>query len=64
MIKHTNDKAAAVDTSYPWLPIDKDTPRGTKLQLIRKPAGVAQYGKLGSNDDWFTHWAPLPTFKE
>jgi hypothetical protein len=64
MIKQTNDKAAVVDTGVHWLPIDKDTPRGTKLQLINRRYGVAQYGMLTTGDTWYTHWAPLPTFKK
>ena len=54
---------ACVDTKYHWRPITADTPRGVKLQLVNKPAGVAVYGKLGTGNDFWTHWAPLPTFE-
>ncbi len=60
----STDRSAAVDRDYKWLPIDANTPRGVKLQLINKTAGVAQYGRLGTREDFFTHWAPLPTFKD
>jgi len=54
----------AVDRSYPWLKIDKDTPLGVKLQLINRNAGVAVYGALTAHDKFWTHWAPLPTFQD
>lgn len=55
---------AAVDRRYPWLPIDAQTPRGVKLQLICRASGVAHYGRLGTAETFFTHWAPLPTFED
>jgi len=63
-IRITTDRSAAVDVSYPWLPINENTPRGVKLQLINRQAGVAQYGRLGAKDTFFTHWAPLPKFMD
>lgn len=54
---------ATVDPAYHWQRIDRNTPRGTKLQLIHEDYGVAQYGTLGGSP-WHTHWAPLPTFKK
>lgn len=58
-------KTVAIDQSYHWRPIDQDTPLGVKVQLIsRGRSGVASYGILGSANTWFTHWAPLPTFKK
>ena len=63
-IKTTNDHAATVDSLYHWRPIDKDTPRGTKLQLINQRSGVATYGQLFGSDSFWTHWAPCPTFKK
>ena len=63
MTKLTHDKAAAVDPGYHWIPVGTDTPRGTKLQLISRPHGVAVYGQYQPNQGW-THWAPLPTFKD
>ena len=56
---------AAVATDYYWLPIDANTPRGVKLQLLGK-GGVAAYGNYhNSKDDQisWTHWAPLPKRK-
>lgn len=59
-----SEKTVAIDKSYHWRGIDKDTPRGVKLQLINFSAGVAVYGVYNSLDRYFTHWAPLPTFAE
>ncbi len=42
-----------------WLPIDKDTPRSVKLQLL-SIGGVAQYGTLQSDTSFYTHWCPVP----
>ncbi len=53
---------AVVDMHYYWRPIDAATPRGTKMQLINRAAGVATLGALGSDPGHWTHWAPLPTF--
>lgn len=50
--------AAAVATDYYWIPIDKDTPHGVKLQLLGQ-GGVAQYSSYHGDSFW-THWAPLP----
>jgi len=63
-IKVTASGAAAVDQQYHWREIDDKTPRGAKIQLISKRYGVAQYGTIGTNVNFFTHWAPLPKFKE
>jgi hypothetical protein len=63
-VTQTTDRAAVVDKGYHWRLIDERTPRGTKLQLVRRDAGVALYGVLGSDNDFFTHWAPLPTFED
>jgi hypothetical protein len=63
MTKLTHDKAAAVDPGYHWIPVGPDTPRGTKLQLINRTLGVAVYGQYTPGMNW-THWAPLPTFKD
>jgi hypothetical protein len=55
--------AAAVDPNYFWLPIDENTPRNVKLQLIGK-SGVAMYSTYNGKDEFHTHWAPLPKFKK
>lgn len=62
-IRTTTDKAAVVDTQYHWRPIDSSTPRGVKLQLINERLRVATYGSVSAKETFFTHWAPLPTFK-
>ena len=65
MTQTNSTKTVAMDTEYHWRPITKDTPLGVKVQLIsRGRSGVASYGVLGSTNTWFTHWAPLPTFKK
>jgi len=49
----------AVATGTYWMPIDKDTPRSVKLQLL-SIGGVAQYGVLQSDTTFYTHWCPVP----
>ena len=58
---HTLNSArtVAVATDVYWMPIDKDTPRSVKLQLL-SIGGVAQYGSLNGDMSFYTHWAPLP----
>jgi len=51
--------AVAVSTDTYWMPIDKDTPRSVKLQLL-SIGGVAQYGSLQADTSFYTHWCPLP----
>ena len=60
--KLNSDKTVAVaagTTGQHWLPIDADTPRGVKLQLLGK-GGVAQYGLWDGKEPFWTHWAPVP----
>lgn len=57
-----NARTVAIDPEYHWREINKDTPRSVKIQLVNKAAGVAVYGVY--TDTYFTHWAPLPTFKK
>jgi hypothetical protein len=52
-------KTVAVATDTYWMPIDKDTPRSVKLQLL-SIGGVAQYSVLQADTSFFTHWCPLP----
>ena len=52
-------KTVAVATDTYWMPIDKDTPRSAKLQLL-SIGGVAQYGTLSGDVSFYTHWCPLP----
>ena len=58
---HTINSAStvAVAVDYYWLPIDADTPKGVKLQLLGK-GGVAVYGTWNGKDPFYTHWAPVP----
>lgn len=56
-------KTAAVSQDYFWQPIET-CPRGVKVQLANKRAGVAVYGIHTDKDTHFTHWAPLPKFKQ
>lgn len=58
----STDRAAVVSDSYHWRTITNETPRGRKLMLINKNAGVACIGSLDTNPWFWTHWAPLPTF--
>ena len=52
-------KTVAVATDTFWMPIDKDTPRSVKLQLL-SIGGVAQYGNLQADTSFYTHWCPVP----
>ena len=58
----SSDGAAAVEKGFFWRPVGLSTPRGVKLQLINKSAGVAVYGHYTDRSAW-THWAPLPKFR-
>lgn len=62
MTTHTvnSTKTVAVSVVQEWLPIDKDTPRGTKMLVIRKGAGSASISEVHTNEGFWTHWAPLP----
>jgi len=64
-IKLTSDGAAVVDTLNKWIKINPGSPRGSKLQLIDRKSGVAQYGVLDAHNKFgYTHWAPCPTFEK
>lgn len=60
--KVNTEQAVAVATDYYWLPIDANTPRGVKLQLLTK-GGIAIYGHWDGKSDFCTDWAPLPKRK-
>lgn len=53
---------AVVDKTLHYKKIDENTPRNQPMLVIRKNAGVAAVGKLKVNEDFCTHWFPLPTF--
>ena len=57
--KLNKDASVAVATDYYWIPIDENTPRGVKLQLLGI-GGVAVYGSWDGRSRFWTHWAPLP----
>ena len=61
---HDNTHVALIDKGYHWTPIGGDTPHGSKMQLINRRYGVAIYGAISSRESFFTHWAPLPTFRD
>jgi len=58
--KLNTDKTVAVSTAYFWQPINSQTPRGVKMLLISKPAGVAVITTYDERSRHWTHWAPLP----
>lgn len=58
----SSDGAALVNPRAQWKKITAETPRGVKLQLINKTAGVAHYGMLDSANDFYTHYCELPVF--
>lgn len=63
-VRLSGDGAAVVDTTYYWQPIET-CPISAKVQLLGK-GGVAVYGVYtGKKDDNFwTHWAPLPKLRK
>lgn len=62
-IKKTTDGAAVVDTAIHWISIQEKAPPGGKVQLINRKLGVAVYGNYSKGQGW-SHWAPLPVFKD
>ena len=60
-VTHTlnSSKTVAVAIDTYWLPIDEETPRSVKLQLL-SIGGVAQYGVLQQDTTFHTHWCPVP----
>lgn len=61
--KPTADGVATVSPGIKWIKIDHTTPLGTKIMLISRRYGVAQFGMHSAKDKFFTHWHPLPTFE-
>lgn len=62
--KPSSDGCAIVCTDYHWLEINDDTPTNAMMLLINKPSGVLHKGTHNKLNNFFTHWAPLPTFKK
>lgn len=56
--KLNSKRDVAVATDYYLEPIDENTPRGAKIQLLGR-GGVLVYGNYDGDPFW-THWAPLP----
>jgi hypothetical protein len=59
-----NTHVALIDKGYHWNLIGPQSPHGSKAQLVNRRYGVAIYGSISSRDQFFTHWAPLPTFRD
>lgn len=57
-------KTVAIDPAVHWRPIDADTPRGVKVQVINRKDNVAHYSIILPNNVHWTHWAHLPTFAD
>lgn len=52
-------KTVAIATDTYWIPIDASSPRNVKVQLLTI-GGIAQYGTLGQDTSFYTHWCPVP----
>lgn len=62
---NTAQTVAVSDAGVYWQLIDANTPRGVKVQAInRHQCGIAQYAEIRNNEIWYTHWCPLPKFRE
>jgi hypothetical protein len=57
------DQTVAVAIDYYWLPINMDTPRGVKIQLLGI-GGVAAYGIYDGKNKFWRAWAPMPKIPE
>ncbi len=65
MTHKIKDNTVAVSTSVYWMPIDDDTPRNVKvLAISRELSGIAIQAEIRNDNWWFTHWHPLPKFKD
>lgn len=61
-LKH--DKTVAVHPTAFWVPVtDPSTPRGVTVWVIDRKYGVATRGQVTADSTW-THWYPLPRFKD
>lgn len=45
-----------------WKPITGSTPRGVKCFLINRAAKSATTGTVATEENFFTHYFPLPVF--
>lgn len=63
-IRKTTDKAAVVDTSICWIDASKEPPPlGAKMLCINKKQGIAVLSTW-IPEHGFTHWFPLPIWKD
>lgn len=63
-IRISTDGSTMVDDSHHWIPVGDSQPKfGTKALLINIADGVAIIDRWYHSDYW-THWAPLPTFNK
>jgi hypothetical protein len=63
-IKTTTDKAAVVDTSIHWIDAtEQPPPLNAKLLCINRRQNIATLSNWIPSFG-FTHWAPLPTWKD
>lgn len=60
----SGDGAALVNEAYRWKRITPNTPRGMKLLLINREAGVLTHGQLSAREEFFTHFCELPVFAD
>lgn len=64
MIRPSSDGKAIVDDELHWIPIKENSPPvGVKVQLINIENGTAVTAIYSPRYNW-THWFPLPVFKE
>ena len=64
MIRPSTDKSAMVDTTIHWIDLNEQTPpRGRKVLVINRAAGVAVLSEWSPSTEW-SHWFPLPTFRK
>lgn len=58
------DGTVAVAPDAFWVPVtDPSTPRGVTVWVINREHGVATRGQITPESPW-THWFPLPKFKD
>lgn len=62
-IKPNTNRTAAVNRRLPWIPVGPDTPRGVRLLVINRAAGVATFAQYEPGSEW-THWQGLPYFED
>jgi len=61
--KLNKDQSAIVAPDVKWMPIDDNTPIGARMLLIERRQNIC-YVRTHQRGDGFTHYFPLPTFKD